>query len=143
MKIKFAKQWDSVSQLWKKFYPITITSAVVDADRGQRMNATLADIYSTLFYEDVYIGAAAASSTIRTSGYHHDSITRGRPIAISNASSGSYIWVILPASYSPAVMMGGIEVPMALDSTITISGKSYKIWKSSNTYAGSFNLYLM
>lgn len=43
MKIKFAKQWDSVSQLWKKFYPITITPAIIDADRGQRLNATLAN----------------------------------------------------------------------------------------------------
>ena len=48
MKIEFAKKWNSVLSQWKKFYPISITPAIIDADRGQRLNATLADIYSKI-----------------------------------------------------------------------------------------------
>ena len=62
-------------------------------------------------------------------------------ISITNTDV-DYLWVVLPASYSPMVMMSGLEVPMSLDSTTTISEESYKIWKSSNTYSGSFKIYL-
>lgn len=93
-------------------------------------------------YKDVYIGAAAASSTIKANAYHHDSITKGRPISISNASN-AYIWVILPSTEETAVvMMNGMEVPMTSDGTTTISSKSYKVLKSGNTYTGSFNIFL-
>lgn len=46
MKIEFAKKWNSLLQQWRKFYPITITPAIIDADRGQRLNATLASLYT-------------------------------------------------------------------------------------------------
>lgn len=94
-------------------------------------------------YTDVYLGAAAASSTIIDDDYYYDVITRCRPITISNAAAGSYVWLVLPAIYSPVLAVGGVEMPMVLDSTTTIDGKSYKIWKSSNTYSGTFNVYLL
>lgn len=48
MKIEFAKKWNDTLKVWRKFYPISITPAIIDADRGQRLNATLADIYDKL-----------------------------------------------------------------------------------------------
>lgn len=92
-------------------------------------------------YTDVYIGVAAASSTVIDNAYHHDNISAGRPITFTNASG--YLWIVMPATYSPVAMMNGIEVPMALDSTTTISSKSYKVWESTNQYSGTFNIYLM
>ena len=125
-----------------KFYPTTITHGVFDTERNQKLTATLDAIYRTLQYSDVYIGAAAAYSSIISSSYHYDSIVRGRPINISNASS-DYIWVVLPADYSPVVLLSGIEMKISLEGTTTISSKSYKIWKSTNIYTGTFNLYLL
>lgn len=93
-------------------------------------------------YEDIYIGAAVASSTIISSTYHYDSILRGRPIAVT-AELG-YIWAVIPASYNnPIITMGGIEVPKTMDSTTTIEGKEYNVWKSANIYTGTFNLYMI
>ncbi len=43
MKIKFAKD-----AYGTKFYPITIAAAVIDNVRNQRLNVTLADIYSKI-----------------------------------------------------------------------------------------------
>lgn len=91
-------------------------------------------------YKDVYIGVAAVSTTVISSGYHHDNIVYGKPVTFSNASG--YIWAVLPAEYEPTVAMSLMEVPMALDSTTTIDSKSYKIWKSMNQYSGTFKLYL-
>ena len=91
-------------------------------------------------YEDVYIGVAAQSSTIIDPTYHHDMIYRGRPISIGNSSG--YLWVIMPSSYTPSVLMSGFEVPMSQNSTTTVGNVTYKIWKSSNSYSGGFNIYL-
>lgn len=91
-------------------------------------------------YNDVYIGVAAQSSTVIDSAHHYDSIVRNRPISFSNTSG--YLWVVLPSSYSPIAMMGGIEVPMTLDSTTTAGEITYKIWKSRNSYTGDFNVIL-
>ena len=123
------------------FYPINISKAVFDTDRNQRLNVTLDDIYDALQYEDIYIGAGATSAAVAVAANHHDTLLRGRPSAVT-ASSG-YLWVVLPASYDkPLTLMGGIEVPMSQDGTTTISGNSYKVWKSTNTYTGTFNIFL-
>ena len=141
MKIKFAKQWDAVSQLWKKFYPITITSAVVDADRGQRLNATLADIYSALFYEDIYVGAATQSTTIKTSTYHHDKLVKGDLVSVT--ANSQKIWLIIPNdSKVPNIFMSGVEVSMVLHGTTTIDEATYKVYKSSSPFTGTFNIQL-
>lgn len=92
-------------------------------------------------YIDVYIGAGKSSAAIIVAANHHDVIKKCEQISITNTDV-DYLWVVLPASYSPMVMMGGLEVPMSLDSTTTISEESYKIWKSVNTYSGSFKIYL-
>lgn len=92
-------------------------------------------------YKDVYIGAAAASSTVIANAYHHDSITIGKPITISNVSG--YLWIIMPGDYTPVATMNGIEIPISLDSTTTIDSKTYKVWKSVNGYNGTFNIFLM
>lgn len=123
------------------FYPITISKGVWDTDNNQRLSVTIQQLYNILQYSDVYIGAAAAYSSIISSSYHYDSIVRGRPINISNASN-EYIWIVLPADYSPVVLLSGTEMKISLEGTTTISSKSYKIWKSTDIFTGTFNLYL-
>ena len=145
MKIKFAKQWDAVSQLWKKFYPITITPAIIDADRGQRLNATLADIYSQLAgttsaFTDVYIGVGASAASVMVAANHHNAMGRGEHVSLT--ASSRKVWIILPNTYSPILTMGGIEMPMTAESNITDDGVTYKVFSSSNTYTGTFNVFI-
>ena len=123
------------------FYPASISNAIWDTDSNQRLSATLSDIRDALWYNDVYVGAASTSPGIATSSYYHETVMRGRPITITNADD-EYLWVILPARYTPVVIISGLDIPMEMDSTTTISSKSYKIWKSSNIYSGTFNVYL-
>lgn len=125
-----------------KFYPSSITHAVYDTERNQKLTATLTDLYNALYYQDVYIGTAIASATVVSSTYHHDSIMRGRPTTITGASN-NYLWVILPSSSNdPVVQIGGTDVPMTLDGTTDINSTTYNVWKSTNLYVGTFNVYL-
>jgi hypothetical protein len=100
------------------------------------------EAHDAIWYFDIYVGAAANSAAIIDETYHHNYITRGRPILISNAEN-DYLWVIAPASYAPCVMMSGMEVEMSLDSSTTIDDKSYKVWKSDCTYSGTFKVCLI
>lgn len=48
MKIKFATRLNETTQQKEKFYPVSIAAAIADPDRNQRLNVTLADIYSRI-----------------------------------------------------------------------------------------------
>ena len=91
---------------------------------------------SLMVYDDVYLGVAEESSTVIDDAYHHDEIVRGRPVAFTSAEG--YIWLVLPAKYSPVVAMSLVETPMSLDSTTEIGGKTYKVWKSAESQTGTF-----
>lgn len=96
----------------------------------------------SLFYYDIYIGAATQSTTIKTSTYHHDAVLRGKPISIT--ASSQKIWLIFPdESEVPTVQMNGIEVPKELHGTTTINEATYKVYKSLSYYTGTFNVCLM
>jgi len=109
---------------------------------GSLINVAELDYFrrKALVYEDVYIGVATSLNTVLDEDYHHDLVEKGKPLAFSTVTG--YIWLILPASYTPMVTMSFVEAPMNLDSTTVIEGKSYKIWRSPNTMSGSFNLSL-
>ena len=95
----------------------------------------------SLFYEDIYIGAAAQSTTIKTSTYHYDKLIKGEPISIT--ADSHKIWLIFPEEIDvPSIFMSGMEVPMVLHGTTTINEGSYKVYKSESPYAGTFNVQL-
>lgn len=95
----------------------------------------------SLFYYDIYIGAATQSTTIKTSTYHHDAVLRGKPISIT--ASSQKIWMVLPDDAEvPTVLMNGMEVPMELHGTTTIDEETYKVYKSGTYYTGTFNITL-
>lgn len=140
-KIKFATLADGTT----KFYPITIAAAVVDQARNQRLSATLADIYSqlastTAAFTDVYIGVGASAASVMVAANHHSAMGRGEHVSLT--ASSSKVWIILPNTYSPILTMGGIEIPMTAESNITDDGVTYKVFSSSNTYTGTFNVFI-
>lgn len=113
-----------------------------------KVNKSGSDIYvkdieaqDALFYKDIYIGAAAQSTTIKTSTYHHDTLIKGSIVSIT--ANSHKIWMIFPeTSDLPNVFMSGMEVTMVLHGTTTIDEKSYKVYKSVSPYTGSFNVQL-
>lgn len=98
------------------------------------------EIVEALFYKDVYMGVAADYTDILNADNHYEALSKGTSIPFDTVSG--YIWAVLPEDYSPTVAMSLVEVPMSLETTTTIDGKTYKIWKSAEEQTGSFNLYL-
>jgi hypothetical protein len=92
-------------------------------------------------FKDVYIGVGATYADAMVAANHHDSVLKGALIFVT--ASSTYLWVILPTSYSPIVQMGGIEVPITAQSNVTVEGVTYKVLKSSNQYTGSFSISLI
>jgi hypothetical protein len=97
------------------------------------------DIISSCFFEDVYIGAGSSASDAAIEANHHSAVRCGEPISVTCASNK--VWVIVPSGISVDVCMSGLGVPNT-EGTITISGKSYKTYGSSNSYTGTFNITL-
>lgn len=94
-----------------------------------------------LFFKDVYIGAAAQSTTIKTSTYHYDTIAKGS--LLSMTSNGHKIWLVFPeTSDVPHVFMSGMDVSMELHETTVIEEKTYKVYKSVSPFTGTFNVQL-
>ena len=94
-----------------------------------------------LFYNDVYIGAATQSTTIKTATYHHDIIAKGSLISIT--ANSQKIWLIFQSTADvPHVFMSGMEVAMVLHDTTTIDKVEYKVYKSDSPFTGTFNIQL-
>ena len=91
--------------------------------------------------ENVYIGSGASTSDVMVAGNLHASLRLGE--AISVTASNAPLWVILPSSFYPTVMMEGIKVPMTSQQDVEVQGVTYKVLKSDNTFTGSFNVVLM
>ena len=142
-KIKFAKEWNSTTQQKQKFYPISITPGIIDAERNQRLNVTIADIYTLLgriSYEDVYIGTGANYIAVMVAANHHDLVMRGDKFNIT--ANNSKVRIVMPSSYTPTIMMNGVEVPLSLSNTITVDEKEYKVWATNNVYTGTFDIFM-
>ena len=92
-------------------------------------------------FKDVYIGVGATYTDAMVAANHHDSVLKGALISVT--ASSTYLWVILPSSYSPVVQMGGMNVPMTAQSNVTVSDVTYKVFKSSNQYTGTFSVSLV
>ena len=98
-------------------------------------------ILSIRSFGEVYIGVAEESSDVIVDSCFYDVVKIGKPVAIDDASG--YLWVIVPAAYTaPTITMSGMEVPVTMDGTTSISGQDYNIWKSKDQYSGSFNIFM-
>ena len=94
-----------------------------------------------LFFKDMYIGAAAQSTTIKTDTYHHDTIAKGS--LLSMTANSHKIWLVFPeTSDVPHVFMSGMDVSMELHGTTVIEEKTYKVYKSVSPFTGTFNVQL-
>ena len=107
---------------------------IKDAEAFQAINA--------IKYRDVYVGVGSTAQDAMIAANHHDEVMRGDQISIT-ASSNTYVWVILPESYSPKVQMGGLNMPMTAKTPVTSGGVTYKVLRSDNQYKGTFDISLM
>lgn len=98
------------------------------------------EVSDNLYYKDFYLGVSNSFVNIVGADYYHESVAKG--VFISFDAVDGYIWAVMPEEYTPTVSMNLIKAEMEYDSTVLINGKRYKIWKSVDTHAGTFNLSL-
>ena len=91
-------------------------------------------------YKDVYIGTGDTASEVMVNANHYSQIQKYTPIGIS--ASAEYLWIIMPSAYVPVMMLNGNEIPITLDGTVAVGDVTYKVWKSNNSYTGTFNVFL-
>ena len=93
---------------------------------------------AALFYQDVYLGVAENYTDIIDPNYYHSSIERG--VTVSFTSVDGYVWVLAPENCRPSVAMSLIQIPIREDTTVSVSGRTYKVWRSYETHSGTFKL---
>lgn len=91
-------------------------------------------------YNDVYLGTGSSAASVMVPANHHDAMSRGEHVTVT--ASSNKVWIILPNTYSPTLTMNGMEIPLTYESSITVDDVTYRVMSSSNTYTGTFNVYL-
>ena len=94
-----------------------------------------------LYYTDVYVGAGTVYTDVMIAGNHHDEAMKDTGIEVT--ATDEYLFVILPDNSTPNVIMSGVPVSMTEDGTVTQGDVTYKILKSGNRYAGTFEVVLI
>lgn len=125
------------------FYPVSISKAVWDTDRNQRLSATVDNLATTqegMLYRNLYVGVGSTYADVLTLSDFHEKLTKGT--ALSFSSTAEKLWVIAPSAYTPILLMEGFRVPMTQQASITQDGAPYKVYGSDNTYTGSFTVFL-
>ena len=90
-------------------------------------------------FEDVYIGKGINYSSVMVAANHHDTVVKGEHINMT--CNNSKVWIILKnTNSSPLLTMSGTEIPLTEESDITSEGVTYKVYSSTNTYNGTFNV---
>lgn len=93
-------------------------------------------------FSTAYIGAGASASAVAVAANLKSNLRKGAKTSVT--ASSNKLWVLVPSTYDdPTVLMSGIEVPMTAQSNTTVSGVTYKVWSSNNTYTGTFNVVLL
>ena len=96
-------------------------------------------ILDIVTFEDVYIGKGINYSSVMVAANHHDTVVKGEHINMT--CNNSKVWIILKDSNNaPLLMMSGTEIPLTAESDITSEGVTYKVYSSTNTYNGTFNV---
>lgn len=92
-------------------------------------------------YTDVYVGVGAAYNNVMTPANHHDTLIKGK--FISFTISNTYLWVILPLTQDPAVLMEGVKVDMVAQNNMTINNVTFRVLKSPSAYTATVNVALV
>ncbi len=125
------------------FYPVSISKAVWDTDRNQRLSATVDDVVTLqegMLYRNFYVGVGGTYADVLTLSDFHEKYIKGTALGFS--PTAEKLWVIVPSTYTPTALMEGFRVPMTLKVSITLDGTAYKVYGSDNTYTGSFDVLL-
>ena len=112
--------------------------------KDSEARTSIADIYTlldNLTYKDVYIGKGVNYTSVMVAGNHHDVIVKGDHVNMT--CNNSKVWIILNSTNSaPLLTMSGIEIPMTAGADVTVDEVTYKVYSSTNTYTGTFNVFV-
>ena len=110
--------------------------------KDSEARTSIADIYTlldNLTYKDVYIGKGVNYTSVMVAANHHDVVVKGEHVNMT--CNNSKIWIILKDTNStPILTMSGIEIPLTAGTDVTEDEVTYKVYSSSNTYNGTFNV---
>ena len=105
--------------------------------KDSEARATLA----SMTFEDVYIGKGVNYTSAMVAANHHDVVLRGDHVNMT--CNNSKVWIILKSTNTvPLLMMAGVEMPLTAESDVTQEGVTYKVYSSSNTYTGTFDVFV-
>lgn len=104
------------------------------------LGATYVSIDS-MFYKDFYLGVGVTESDVKIAANYHTAERKSS--VFSFTASSQKVWLIIPSTYSPVLEMSSVDIPMVLDRTYTSGDVTYKVWKSDNSYTGTFNLCIL
>ena len=127
-----------LSYLWSKIKALLtpVTSSL------SLLSGRVTTIEDILVYENIYIGVGASKNDVMIDANHYNKLYKGNQVQFSY-SNATYLWVIVPQSYTPNVLMSGISVPMAIDSTVTVGDVTFNAWKSASQLSGTYSIYLL
>ena len=92
-------------------------------------------------FQNVYIGTGNSEQDVMIPANLHATLRKGEAVPVT--SSDAALFVILPSSFYPTVMMEGIRIPMTAQQDVSHEGYACKVLKSDNTFTGNFNVILM
>lgn len=93
-----------------------------------------------VIYSDVYLGTGSSAVSVMVPANHHNTMNRGAHVTVT--ANSNKIWIILPNTFRPTLMMNGMEIPLTYESSITEGDVTYRVMSSTNLYTGTFNVYL-
>ena len=115
-------------------------SGLPKTDLSSEVQESLTKADETQF-STAYIGAGANASAVAVAANLKSNLRRGANTFVT--ASSNKLWILTPLTYAdPTILMSGVEVPMTAQSNTTVSGVTYKVWSSNNTYTGTFNIQL-
>ena len=96
-------------------------------------------ILDSMVFKDVYIGKGINYTSVMVAGNHHDIVVKGAHFSMT--CNNSKVWIILKSTNStPILAMSGLEIPLTAEADITQEDVTYKVYSSTNTYTGTFNV---
>ena len=91
--------------------------------------------------ETVYIGMGESDDNFEM---NPTVISQLQETFVELTAEDNYIYFLFPNDCAPEINMSGMGIPMeTLQNTITLSGKTYSISKSLNTYRGILTIGLL
>lgn len=98
-------------------------------------------ILEGMYYRDLYIGIGSDVQDVLTTRHHFSILKKGTEFSFP--SIDGKVFVVMSSTDHPTVLMSSIQVPVDQEEDITVSGRTYHVWCSENSYSGDVPIVLL